>query len=127
MANTKSSRVLLNGSKWYIVRYTIVGDGSGDESGALINSTTGDMGTNNSIYSIHSDSDGASGNILFDANTPVLAATIPSGVHSHQDYTKVGGLVNNAGSGKTGDLKLKTIGLGSGDTISVTIKVRKKT
>ena len=50
-------------------------------------------------------------------------AKIQSGNH---DYTVFGGLTNNAGSGKTGDIKFTTVGHTSADTYTIILYMRKE-
>ncbi len=126
MTNAIARQVLVNGSKKYIVKYTIVGDGSGEETASLVNAVSGDMGVNNKITEVHANLTGFSGQLMFDATTDVYACQIAADADVHLDFTKVGGLINNAGTGKTGDILLKTIGLGSGDAGTIVLCVTKK-
>ena len=64
-------------------------------------------------------------NILFDATSDVLAMQLGENQSGHHDYSSFGGLTNNAGSGKTGDVQFTTIGASSGDTYTVILEVIK--
>ena len=64
-------------------------------------------------------------NILFDATSDVLAMQLGENQSGHHDYTSFGGLTNNAGSGKTGDIKFTTVGHANGDTYTVILYLRK--
>jgi hypothetical protein len=42
-----------------------------------------------------------------------------------EDYTSFGGIPNNSGSGKTGDIKFTTVEHSSADTYTIIMQVRK--
>lgn len=126
MANTVARQVLVNGSKNYVVKYTAVGDGSGEVSASLVNSVTGDMGTANAIMSVRGICTGCTAQLLFDATTDLFAIGLPQDKDIHFDFHNIGGLINNAGTGKTGDLLITSSSLGAGDTITLVVKMKKK-
>lgn len=126
MANTVTRQVLVNGSRNYVVKFTITGDGSGDETGVRINAVSGDMGTDNKIMKVMAGFDNFSGSILFDATTDVLAMVIPPNTFLKHDYKHFGGIINNAGAGKTGDILLSTNGLGANEHGYIVVEVKKK-
>ena len=49
-------------------------------------------------------------------------SAVTKGYHDYSDFS---GIPNDAGSGKTGDMKFTTIGAGSGDTYTVILEVLK--
>lgn len=126
MANTVARRVILNGSRNYVVEFTVVGDGTGEETLTRINETSGDMGTDNKIMSINYVLNGFNAKLYFDASTDLFAWGLDSDKQETVKFNKVGGLVNNAGTGKTGDLLITTTGLGAGDAGSIIVWFRKK-
>lgn len=126
MANAITRQVLSNGLKNYIVRYTITGDGSGEETASRINNVSGDMGTDNKIWKIEAVLHGFDAQVLWDATTDVVACSLPTEVDCHLSFVKQGGIINNAGTGKTGDLLLATAGLGAGDYGTIVVHVKKK-
>ena len=63
--------------------------------------------------------------ILFDATSDVLAIQLGENQSGYHDYTSFGGLSNNSGSGKTGDIKFTTVGHSSADTYTIIMQVRK--
>lgn len=125
MANTIARQVLLNGTQLYVVKLTIIGDGSGEESAILVNNTTGDLGTNSKIMKIVSSVSGFHARLLFDATTDVFAWELTDSACNIIDFEKEGGLINNAGTGITGDILLTTVGLGAGDSGSILLVIRK--
>ena len=64
--------------------------------------------------------------ILFDATSDVLAIQLGENQSGYHDYTSFGGLTNNAGSGKTGDIKFTTVGHSSGDTYTIILYLKKE-
>jgi len=62
-------------------------------------------------------------NLLWDATTDVLAETIGPDQDVDRDYYNIGGIPNNAGAGKTGDILLTTAGgVGSAYSLLLTLK-----
>ncbi len=63
--------------------------------------------------------------ILFDASTDVLAWELPADYADTLDFSEFVGLVNNSGTGKTGDILFTTVGHSSGDSYSIVLKLKK--
>lgn len=122
MASTIASTVIFKGSKWYIVKCDIVG-GGGDLTTQLVNAVTGDLGLNPNIYEIHANFQGFSAQLLWKATTNVFAFEIPSQVAVHEKMYKQGGIPDNGGAGKNGDILISTLGLTTGAG-SFTLKIR---
>lgn len=126
MANAITRRAILNGSRNYIVVFNIVLDGSTAETGTRVNVTTGDMGTDNKVVKLVADMP-TNCNLLWDATTDVVFQAIEANTHTEINYRPQGGIVNNAGTGKTGDILLTTIGNGTaGQAGTLTVWVQKK-
>lgn len=132
MANTISKQTVLDGERNLAVKIDILGDGSGDETATLLidissytASFTQGVPTSFKINRIQSTLEGFTARLLWDANTPVVAYDLPQS-HTIQKFERVGGLINNAGTGVTGDLKITTSGLGSGDAGSILLEMVKK-
>lgn len=102
MANVITKRILLNGSRNYIVLWNVQWDGTAI-SASIVNSATGDMGTDNKVVRIVANMP-VNATLLFDATTDVPFAAIDANVTVDQNYRKIGGIVNNGGTGKTGDV-----------------------
>ena len=64
--------------------------------------------------------------ILFDASTDVMAIELGENQSGNHDYRSFGGLTNNAGSGKTGDVAFTTVGHTSADTYTIILYMRKE-
>lgn len=126
MPNTVGRQLQLNGSRNYVTKFTIVGDGSGEETGLRINTTTGDLGTDDKLMRVWGVCTGCTAQLLWDATTDLFVMGLPSDKDVSLDFRPVGGLVNNAGAGKTGDLLITTAGLGAGDTVTLELWFVKK-
>ena len=72
------------------------------------------------IYSV----DGMTVRLLWDATADVVAFTIGNGT-GVLDFTSIGGLHNNAGTGVTGDILFTTNGHSSGDSYSIVLEMSK--
>lgn len=128
MANTISKKTILDGDSLYILELEIEGDGSGEETGTNIIDVSAIGGTPSGIVIRKAwwSLTGFSASLLWDATTDVLALQCYEG-EGGLDYMQIGGPIqNNAGTGKTGDLLMTTVGLGSGDKGTIRLECRKK-
>ncbi|NCW67442.1 MAG: hypothetical protein EBV86_02570 [Marivivens sp.] len=64
--------------------------------------------------------------VLWDATSPKQCLTISGSTDTEWDFREVGPIVNNAGSGKTGDILFSTYGAASGSSYSVLLVMHKK-
>ena len=64
--------------------------------------------------------------ILWDASSDQFCIELGENQSGDHDYTVFGGLTNNSGSGKTGDVKFTTIGHTNADTYTVILYLRKE-
>lgn len=132
MADAVTSQTIIDGSKTAVLKFTNVSDGSGESAvtkvdvSALSNNSLGQTCTGATIQKIWWQCTGMKVSILFDASTDVLAIQLGENQSGHHDYTSFGGLTNNAGSGKTGDINFTTVGHSSGDTYTVILYLRKE-
>lgn len=75
------------------------------------------------IMKIHYQLDaGMTAVLLWDADSDVTAITLAAGADGDLDFAKFGGLINNAGTGVTGDIKLTTTGTGNYSLVLEMIK-----
>lgn len=131
MANTFSLQTIHDGKRNLVVQLDIVGDGSGEESATLfidISTYASDprrgAPTGCKIEKIKATLEGFAAKLLWDATTDVEAFLLGQ-TPTDMRFTHGGGLVNNAGSGKTGDIRITTVGLGSGDQGTIILYLRK--
>ena len=131
MADAVATQTIIDGSKTAVLKFTNVSDGSGESAvtkvdvSALATNSLGQTCTGASIQKIWWQCIGMKVNILFDATSDVLAMQLGENQSGHHDYSSFGGLTNNAGSGKTGDIKFTTVGHANGDTYTVILYLRK--
>lgn len=129
MANTITTTTLIDGSRVLIVKIDIQGDATGEESNTIVvdASTFGPAFTRSSLMSINSSLSGFSAELSWDATTNVVLTSCPEG-HNTSDFTHFGGINNNAGAGKTGDILITTSGLATGATDhgSIILHIKKK-
>lgn len=120
MANTITKQTLLDGPRNLVVKITIEGDASGDESATNLidistyaaNGPTKQAPTNLRIDKIEYDLDNFVVNIEWNATANVLAYSCADGSDC-KDFSSIGGLVNPKATGWDGDLDFSTLGLGT--------------
>lgn len=116
MANTLTKQTLQDGERNLVVKCVIVGDGvEGDWSDQLLidASTYTGAPSDLKIMKIWASLAGFSAMLEWDATTNVDIVSIPADDEVNRDFKEIGGLVNNAGTGKTGDILIDTTGLGA--------------
>lgn len=128
MVNTVTPQTINDAARNLVVKTHILGDGSGEETNlALIDiSTFSGTFDDAKIMNIKSDLRGFTVDLHWDATANVDITTLLADEDTDKCYRQFGGLVNNAGAGKTGDILFSTTGLGAGDegTIILTMKKR---
>ena len=132
MADTVASQTIDDGPRYAVIKLTNVSDGTGDSDvtkvdvSGLASSANGVACTGATIQKIWWQCTGMKVSILFDATSDVLAIQLGENQSGYHDYTSFGGLTNNAGSGKTGDIKFTTVGHSSGDTYTIILYLKKE-
>jgi hypothetical protein len=132
MADAVTSQTLIDGGKQVVMKFTNVSDGTGESAvtkvnvSALESSVDGDACTGVVIERIWWQCIGMKVQILWDATTDAFCIELGENQSGSHDYTVFGGLTNNSGSGKTGDVKFTTIGHTSADTYTIILYMRKK-
>lgn len=126
MADAVASQTLVDGPRNVVMKFTNVSDGTG-ESAVLKVDVSGLSGapTRVRIDRIHYATSGMGVRILWDATTDVDVFLIGPDQTGCMDFTGFGGLVNNAGTGVTGDIMLTTVGHTSGDVYSIILEMSK--
>ena len=132
MADAVTSQTLIDGGKQAVMKFTNVSDGSGEAAvtkvdvSALEDSVDGDACTGVVIERIWWQCIGMKVKILWDATTDAFCIELGENQSGDHDYSVFGGLTNNAGSGKTGDVQFTTVGHTSADTYTIILYMRKK-
>ena len=115
-----------------VIQLTNTSDGTGESAvtkvdvSGLASNANGVACTGATIQKIWWQGTGMKVSILFDATSDVLAIQLGENQSGYHDYTSFGGLTNNAGSGKTGDIKFTTVGHSSGDTYTIILYLKKE-
>ena len=131
MADTVASQTLQDGIQQAAFKFTNVSDGTGESAvtkidvSGLSKNAKGQSCTRVTIDEIWWQCNGMKVQVLFDASSNLLCIELGENQSGHHDYSSFGGLVNNAGSGVTGDILFTTVGHSSADTYTITMKVRK--
>ena len=132
MADAVTSQTLVDGNQIAVFKFTNISDGSGESAvkkvdvSALATNVRGEACTRVTIEKMWWQCNGMKVRILFDASTDDFCIELGENQSGYHDYTTFGGLPNNAGSGKTGDIQFTTVGHASGDTYTVIIQVAKE-
>ena len=132
MADAVTSQTLVDNDKTLVMKFTNISDGTGESAvkkvdvSALNTNGHGQTCTSVTIDKIWWQCIGMKVRILFDATSDVMAIELGENQSGHHDYTSFGGLTNNAGSGKTGDIQFTTIGHTSADTYTIILYMRKE-
>jgi|TARA_R100000234_G_scaffold52973_1_gene31841 hypothetical protein len=131
MADAVTSQTLVDGPKFAVMKFTNISDGTGESAvtkvdvSALADSADGDTCTSVTVDRIWWQCIGMKTQLLFDASTDVFMIELGENQSGDHDYSSFGGLTNNAGSGKTGDINFTTVGASDGDTYTIILYMRK--
>lgn len=124
MADTVSSQTIVDGSKYVVMKFTSVSDGTGESAVTKVDvSALTPAATTVTIEQIWYTVTGMVATLLWDATTDVRILDLSG--YGEMCFDNFGGLPNNAGTGITGDILLTTTGHSSGDSYSIIIKMRK--
>lgn len=125
MANTVTLTTILDGKRNLIKRIDILGDGSGEVSDSVVVDVSAHGATAVAIVKEYHQLSGFTAALEWDAtaDTHIMTCAGEGGLN----FREIGGPINNnAGDGKTGDILLTTIGLGSGERGTITLEMVKK-
>ena len=119
MAATATQQIIANGPRNLVLKYTIAGT-TGDAAAVKlvdVSALDSNIGVNGlTLMSAQWGLTGFSCQLLWDATTNVPIIEMPTESSDSQDYSKFGGIKNNAGTGATGDVMFTTTGYtASGD------------
>lgn len=128
MADAVTSQTILDGERLFIGKYTNISDGTGEAGVIKIN--VSDLSPNVyglacngvKILRVYAQTYGMGVDILWDANTDVICESIPADVMYKMCYEHFGGIPNNAGTGKTGDVLFSTVNASSGDRYTIILE-----
>lgn len=125
MADAVTTQVILDGAKNAVIKLTNLSDGTGEAAVLKVDvSALSGAPSSVSIKKIHYDVSGMVVTLLWDATTDVRIVDLGSNC-GEMDYSGFGGLPNNAGAGKTGDILLTTTGHTAGDSYTIILELVK--
>lgn len=131
MADAVRSQTLIDSDRVAIIKFTNVSDGTG-ESGVIkvdvstLSAPAGKTCTSVAIERIYASTYGMGVDILWDATTDVLAMTLSQDQFFEYKFDDIGGLWNDAGAGKTGDILFSTVGAAAGDRYTIILYLAKR-
>ena len=135
MANTITAQTIIDGPRNLVIKTYLVGDGTpAQESDTILVNVSdfvdslGATLTRVKIMKIESATAGGwSVQLAWDATTNVPIVNIAGDVSDFdRDYSSFGGLINNAGTGITGDILWTTTGIGANDEGHITLYMKKQ-
>ena len=131
MADAVTSQTIIDGERNCVMKFTNVSDGTGESAvakvdvSALASNAAGVACSEVRVMRISHAIVGMSVQLFFDATSNVLLAELAESSNGHMEFADFGGIPNNAGSGKTGDILFTTKGHSSGDTYSIVLEMVK--
>ena len=131
MADAVASQTIVEGPNKVVMKFTNISDGTGESAvakvdvSALSANSEGTACSGVRIVRVSHAIVGMSVQLFFNATSNVLIAELAESSNGHMDFKDFGGIPNNAGSGKNGDILFTTKGASSGDTYSITLEMTK--
>tara|TARA_R100001129_G_scaffold47937_1_gene32731 strand:+ start:650 stop:1057 length:408 start_codon:yes stop_codon:yes gene_type:complete len=131
MADAVTTQTIIDGERNCVMKFTNVSDGTGESAvakvdvSALASNAAGVACSEVRVMRISHAVVGMSVQLFFDASSNVLLAELAESSNGHMEFADFGGIPNNAGSGKTGDILFTTKGHSSGDTYSIVLEMVK--
>lgn len=126
MADAVASQTLVDGERNVVMKFTNLSDGTGESAVLKVDvSALNKSPSEVRIERIIAHTAGMAVNILWDADTDVPAFIIGQDAALDMDFRSFGGLRNNAGTGKTGDILFTTVGHTSGDSYTIILHLAK--
>ena len=130
MADAVATQVIYDGAKQAIMKFTNASDGTGETNVkkvdvATLSSYLGKACSAVQIDRIYGLTHGMEVRLLWEASTNVTILTFPQNTAQTMSFDDFGGLDNNAGAGKTGNILFSTLDASAGDAYTVILVMRK--
>jgi len=131
MADAVTSQTIADGERNVVMKFTNVSDGTGESAvakvdvSALTSNSRGVACSEVRIMQVRFALVGMSVQLFFDATANVLAFELAESSNGNLEFDDFGGIPNNSGSGKTGDILFTTVGHTSGDTYMIILEMVK--
>ena len=131
MADAVTSQTLLDGERLAIMKFTNISDGTGETTvtkvkvSSLAKNAAGLSCTSVAVTKITSVCHGMEVRMYWDATTDVPFFMSTINTNYCNDFSDFGGITNNAGTGKNGNIVFSTADTSSGDTYTVVLEMAK--
>jgi len=131
MADAVATQILFDGERTAIMKFTNISDGTGESKvlkvdvSALSPSSFSNACDGVTITKVHALTHGLEVDMYWDATTDVFILSVPQNTMYSMDLTQFGGLWNNAGAGKNGDIQFSTRDASAGDTYTIILEMVK--
>jgi len=131
MADAVATQILFDGERKAIMKFTDISDGTGESKvakvipGNLIKSSFNKACDAVTITKIYAMTHGMEVDMYWDATTDVLITVVPQNSNYVSDYESFGGLWDNSGAGKTGQVLFSTRDATAGDTYTIILEMVK--
>ena len=130
MADAVATQILFQGDKQVVMKFTNNSDGTGETNVVKVDVSTltpyqGQPCTAVQIDRIYFFTHGLEVRLLWQATSNVTILTVPQNAAFRMDFDDFGGLNNNAGAGKTGNILFTTLDASAGDSYAVILYMRK--
>lgn len=130
MADAVATQILFQGDKQVIMKFTNNSDGTGETAVKKVDVTTLTPYQGQSCVAVQIDriyglTHGMEVRLLWEASTNVTILTYPQNSAQTLDFNDFGGLDNNAGAGKTGNILFTTLDASAGDAYTIILVMRK--
>lgn len=131
MADAVTSQTLLDGERLAIMKFTNISDGTGETAvtkvtaSSLAASNSGKACSGVTVTKIMFVCHGMEVRMYWDATTDVPFFLSTVNTNYENDFSKIGGITNNAGTGKNGNIVFSTADASSGDTYTVVLEMVK--
>ena len=132
MADAVTSQLIEDGDRLVIYKFTNISDGTGESDVVKIDvSTLNHQGgpaqsglpcNGLKLNKVIASTIGMGVEMLWEADTNVFAWAVPPDSQYRTKLDEFGGIPNNAGAGKTGNLLFTTVGASSGDTYAIIVE-----
>jgi hypothetical protein len=131
MADAVTSQTLVDGERLAIMKFTNISDGTGET--AVTKVTVSSLSANNlgiacngvTVTKITSVCHGLEVRMYWDASTDVPFFLSTVNTNYQNDFSSIGGISNNAGTGKNGNIVFSTSDATNGDTYTVVLEMVK--
>jgi len=128
MADNVTSQTILDGERLFIAKYTNISDGTGETAVVKVDvstlnpSASGNACNGVKINKIWMAAHGMEVRILWDADVNLLAWQVTSNGPYLMDFSSFGGISNNSGTGRNGDIAFSTHDASAGDTYTIILE-----